>query len=133
MSTLASEQTVVAIAPENGGSLREVPAQVELTYVRPLGDADVSATGTGPSAAATDVEVSVEDSTVVVPVADGGPGDYTVSVTVDGATSSTGFTVLAAGQEPVDEVVSYGPVLVGVVLLAILVVAVLTVRRWFTP
>lgn len=131
MSTLASEQTVVAITPENGGSLREAPVQVELTYVRPLDGADVSATSTGPSAAASDVEVAVDGSTVVVPVTDGGPGDYTVSVTVDGATSSTGFTVLAAGQEPADEVVSYGPVVVGVVLLAILLVAVVTVRRWF--
>ena len=128
----AADQTVVAITPENGGSLREAPAQVELTYLRSLDGADVSATSTGPSTPAVDVQVEVEDDTVIVPVPDEGPGDYSVSVTVDGATSSTGFTVLPAGQEPPSEQVSYGPVLVGAVLVALLVVAVVTLRRWFS-
>ncbi len=128
----AAAQTVVAITPENGGSLTEVPDRVEVTYVRSLEGADVSATSAGPSTPAGDVDVRVDGSTALVPVRDDGPGDYTVSVTVDGATSSTGFTVLPAGQLPQTEQVSYGPVVVGAVLLALLVVAVLTLRRWFS-
>lgn len=127
----AGEQTVVSITPENGGSLTEAPDQVEVTFVRSLQGADVSATSAGPSTPADDVAVRVDGSTVLVPVSDDGPGDYTVAVTVDGATSSTGFSVLPAGQQPAPEQVTYGPVVVGAVLLAILLVAVLTLRRWF--
>ena len=130
-AVVAADQTVVAITPENGGSLEQAPQQVELTYARPLDDAQVSATTTGPDTAGVPADAQVEGSTVVVPVRDEGPGDYTVAVTVDGTTSSTGYTVLAAGEQGPDAGVTTGPLVVGVVLVALLVVALLTLRRWF--
>ena len=69
---LAADQTVVAITPENGGSLTEAPLQVELTYVRPLEGSQVSATFSGPDAGPDPAEVEVDGSTVVVPVTDPG-------------------------------------------------------------
>lgn len=136
MSTLlafevAADQTVVAITPENGGSLEQAPQQVELTYVRPLDDAEVSATTTGPDTSGVPADVEIEGSTVVVPVGDEGPGDYTVAVTVDGTTSTTGYTVLAPGEQAPDAAVPAAPLVVGVVLAGLLVVALLTLRRWF--
>ncbi len=130
-TVLASAQTVVAISPENGGSLEQAPQQVELTYVRALDGAEVSATATGPDTSAVPADVEVDGSTVVVPVDDQGPGDYTVAVTVDGDTSTTGYTVLAPGEQAPDPGAPVGPLVVGVVLVALLVVALLTLRRWF--
>lgn len=128
---VAAAQTVVAITPENGGSLEQAPQQVELTYLRPLDGAEVSATTTGPDTSAVPADVEVEGSTVVVPVGDEGPGDYAVAVTVDGTTSSTGYTVLAAGERAPDAGVPSGPLVVGVMAAALLVVTVWTLRRWF--
>ena len=128
---LAGDQTVVAITPENGGSLTEAPAQVELTYVRSLEGSSVSATTTVPDGDPQDAQVEVDGSTVVVPVPDEGAGPYAVSVTVDGATSTTGYTVLAPGEEAPEAPVSFGPLIIGIVLAALLAVAVLTIRRWF--
>ena len=136
MSTLlataaAADQTVVSITPENGGSLEQAPTQVELTYARPLDGAEVSATTTGPDTAAVPADVQVDGRTVVVPVSDEGPGGYTVAVTVDGATSSTGYTVLAAGERAPEDAAPIGPLVVAAVLAALLLVALLTLRRWF--
>ncbi len=130
-AVLAGDQTVVAITPENGGSLAEAPAQVELTYVRSLDGSRVSATTTPPDGAPQDAQVEVDGSTVLVPVVDAGAGQYTVSVTVDGATSTTGYTVLAPGEGPPEAPVSSGPLIIGIVLAALLAVSVLTIRRWF--
>jgi len=131
LAVVAADQTVVAITPENGGSLEQAPQQVELTYARPLDGAQVSATTTGPATSTVPAEADVEGSTVVVPVRDEGPGDYLVAVTVDGATSSTGYTVLAPGEQAPDVAAPTGPLVVGAVLVALLVVALLTLRRWF--
>ena len=128
---VAGDQTVVAITPENGGSLTEAPAQVELTYVRALDGSRVSATTSAPDSDPQDAQVEVDGSTVVVPVTDAGAGQYTVSVTVDGTTSTTAYTVLAPGEEVPEAPVSSGPLVIGLVLAALLAVAVLTVRRWF--
>ena len=130
-AVLAGDQTVVSITPENGGALTEAPTQVELTYVRSLDGSRVSATTTAPDGDPQDAQVEVDGSTVLVPVVDAGAGPYSVAVTVDGATSTTGYTVLAPGEEAPEAPVSSGPLVIGIVLAALLAVAVLTIRRWF--
>jgi len=130
LSGLRTEQTVVAITPENGSALTQAPGQVELIFAEPMAGAEVSASTTDPQGSTAEAEVSVQGSTVQVPVADAGPGDYTVQFQVGQLNGSTVFTQLSPGQPAPAEGSSYGPLLVGAVLLALLLVTVLTLRGW---
>lgn len=124
-----SAQSVVSIAPDNGGYVEQVPAEVVLTFAEPV-EGDVTATLTTPDGELSPEPV-VEGDTVSVPVDDAGPGSYEVAVVLDGRTSSTGFTVLAAGEQAPVEEASYGPLLIGGLLVAFLLVGVLTFRKLF--
>ncbi len=130
LTGVRTEQTVVAITPDNGASLTQAPGQVELTFAETVAGAEVSASTTDPQGSTTEAEVSVQGSTVQVPVADVGPGDYTVQFQVDQLSGSTVFTQLSPGQPAPVEGSSYGPLLVGAVLLALLLVTALTLRGW---
>lgn len=121
--------SVVAITPENGGYVEQAPTEVVLTYARPV-DGDVTATLSTPDGELTPQAVVAGD-TVTVPVDDAGPGGYEVSVVLDGRTSSTGFTVLAPGEQAPVEQATYGPLLIGALLVAFVLVGVLTFRKLF--
>ncbi len=122
-------QSVVSIAPDNGGYVEQAPAEVVLTFADPV-EGDVTATVSTPDGELSPEPV-VEGDQVAVPVDDAGPGQYEVAIVVDGRTSSTGFTVLAAGEQAPVEEASYGPLLIGALLVAFLLVGVLTFRKLF--
>lgn len=124
-----ADQSVVSIAPDNGGYVEQAPTEVVLTYARPV-EGDVTATLTTPDGELSPTPVVAGD-TVTVPVDDAGPGAYEVAVVLDDRTSSTGFTVLAPGEQAPVEEATYGPLLMGVLLVAFVLVAVLTVRKLF--
>lgn len=129
LPAVRADQSVVSIAPDNGGYVEQAPAEVVLTYARPV-EGDVVATVRTPGGE-RDPRPLVEGDTVSVPVDDAGPGSYEVAVVLDGRTSSTGFTVLGPGEQAPVEQAPYGPLVVGAVLVAFALVAVLTFRKLF--
>jgi methionine-rich copper-binding protein CopC len=128
-TAVRAAQSVVSIAPDNGGYVEQAPTEVVLTFADPV-EGDVTATLRTPDGELSPDPV-VEGDQVSVPVDDAGPGDYEVAVVVDGRTSSTGFTVLAAGEQAPVEQASYGPLLIGALLVAFVLVGVLTFRKLF--
>lgn len=129
LPAVRADQSVVSIAPDNGGYVEQAPTEVVLTYARPV-EGDVTATVRTPDGELNPQPV-VEGESVSVPVDDAGPGSYEVAVVLDGRTSSTGFTVLDAGEQAPVEQASYGPLVIGAVLVAFALVAVLTFRKLF--
>ena len=130
----AAEQVLVKVVPGNGESVTRAPEEVVLTFAEPLQNATVTTSVVTPSGS-QDVRPQVSGSDVTVPLPDVGPGEYVVryQVSPGEARGETGFTVLAAGEQP--PAAPTGPsswwLLGGAVLVAGFALAVVrTVRLW---